>query len=360
MSTTSSRSSVWFAVVAHSGYWLLYLLLLATVFGLLGAVAGSPPRLADLLFSRLAWIAVAPNVLAFYGGYVTLFPDQSNPRFGVLAAGGAAVALGSVLVALTPLYLFFPAEPYWREVRELAGLVGGLTVIAYIHLAVSLVLRGFLSWHVERRRAEELARRGLETELALLRSRLDPHFLFNTLNNIDVLISNRPEAASRYLHELSELLRFVLYESSDEAIPLQAELDFLARYVALERIRSSSPDYVALSVEGDPQPYTIRPLVLAPFVENAFKHSNGERVAGAIRIAVEVGDGRLRFQCVNRMAPEPSGDGIGGIGGVGDALIRRRLALTYPGRFRLDVRNRDGEYDLTLDLELDRRAMPGG
>ena len=110
MSTTSSRSSVWFAVVAHSGYWLLYLLLLATVFGLLGAVAGSPPRLADLLFSRLSWIALAPNLLAFYGGYWTLFPDQSSPRFGVLVAGGAAVALGSVLVALAPVYLFFPGR----------------------------------------------------------------------------------------------------------------------------------------------------------------------------------------------------------------------------------------------------------
>jgi two-component system LytT family sensor kinase len=374
-------------VALNAGYWALYLLLLATLFTLLRGVAGQSlagapaaasasapalaPALGSIFLSRIGWVALAPNLLAFYVAYLVIFPRFLAPRrWGAWAVATGSTAFGAALFALASLYVAFGgSQPYFNSAVEFTGLFAGLTAIAAIHLGIALVVRGFVEGLRERERREELERRNLTTELALLRSRVDPHFLFNTLNNIDVLISTRPECASIYLKKLSDLLRFVLYESARETIPLRRELDFVEQYIALEAIRSSHPRYVALAVHGQPHDLEIRPMVLVPFVENAFKHTEGERGDGAIRVDIDIAERGLRFRCSNRLAtgpatsagqPPPAGGPGDRPGGLGNDLIRRRLELLYPGRHRLDLDVTDGRFEARLDLDLEPLALPGG
>nr|WP_240979034.1 histidine kinase [Longimicrobium terrae] len=211
-------------------------------------------------------------------------------------------------------------------------------------------MRGFVGWYGDLRVKEELARRTREVETALLRARLDPHFLFNTLNNIDVLITRDAAAASAYLNKLCDIMRFVLYEARAETIPLTAELAYIEKYLDLERIRSANPRHVHYAVEGDPAGLRITPMIFIPFIENAFKHAVAARTGNTIDVAVRVDGGRVRFCCANRHRGAhgpalPSG-------GVGNAVMARRLALLYPDRHALDVSDRDDTYTVRLTVDL--------
>jgi LytS/YehU family sensor histidine kinase len=212
------------------------------------------------------------------------------------------------------------------------------------------VIRGFIGWYGDVKVKEDLLRKNHEVELALVRSRLDPHFLFNTLNNIDVLITKDPSRASTYLKELSELMRFVLYGSRQETIPLAEELGFIEKYIRLEQIRVARAGFIVHQVEGSPGAIQIAPMSFIPFIENAFKHSAGQREDGTIACRVVIEAGRVRFECRNRYGAMSNGAAAGGLG---NDLIRRRLELLYPGRHSLEVSDRDHLYSVALSLDLD-------
>jgi len=348
------------AVVAlHAGYWLLYLSLLAVLFATLRLqLHRGPSPWTTLLASRIGLMAIVPNVVAFYLAYALLFPLLARRRTVALLLCGALGAVGSVALVALGLYAALGAElaPF-SDVRELALLLGSLGAVASIHMAAALGMRGFVTWYGDLQAKEELQRRTHEVEMALVRSKIDPHFLFNTLNNIDVLITKDPDAASSYLHKLSEILRFVLYETGAETIPLAEELAYVDKYIALERIRSASPRYVECEVAGDPAGYRIAPMVFLPFLENAFKHAEGRKTDEAIVIRFVIEGDRLTFRCENRhrRAERPAREAAGGLG---NELTRRRLALLYPGRHALEISDHDDTYTVLLRMDLHAPALP--
>src|SRR6185503_21279079 len=130
------------------------------------------------------------------------------------------------------------------DAREFFTLMASFFVIAAIHGTIALVIRGFITWYTEIKLKEELAQRNFEMELALIKSQINPHFLFNTINNIDVLITKQPELASLYLNKLSDILRYMIYETKTEKISLATELDYIEKYLELQKIRTTNPNYV--------------------------------------------------------------------------------------------------------------------
>ena len=190
-------------------------------------------------------------------------------------------------------------------------------------------------------------------ELALVKSQINPHFLFNTINNIDVLIEKDAVKASAYLNKLSDIMRFMLYETKTEKIPLSKELQYIEKYIDLQRIRTSNPNYVNYTVEGDPCDLMIEPMLFIPFIENAFKHAEGKKAEDAIKIRFSIGHRSIAFDCENRYSvyqlerPDHSG--------MGNDLIKKRLSLLYPGKHSLDIVTGDGIYKakLTLDGNID-------
>ncbi len=337
----------------HAGYWAAYLLLLALLLAVLRLqLADARPFLTPRLAARLAGVAVAPNAAAFYLSYLVLFPRLlARRRVAALLAAGAAVSAGCAALALAGTCLGpGQAGPVCASPAEAAALMAWLVPVAGLHAAAALVMRGFVGWYGDLRVKEELARKTHEVETALVRSKLDPHFLFNTLNNIDVLIARDAAAASAYLNKLCELMRFVLYEARAETIPLASELAYIETYLDLERIRSANPRHVVYEVTGDPGGLSIAPMVFIPFLENAFKHAASTRAEDDVTVAVHVRGRRVDFLCSNRHrggggpAPVP--------GGLGNPLMARRLELLYPGRHALDVADRDGRYTVRLTVDL--------
>jgi len=339
----------------HAGYWLLYCLLLA----LLLLIGRWPARLdravaAQLLVSPIVVLAIVPNIVAFYVSYFGLSQRfLARRRIGALAVGGVGLCLATGVVGLFLLYLLYGrSQPVFARATETMSLVVMLGVLAGIHVTIALVLRGFADWYRDIRIKDALARKTHEMELALVRSRLDPHFLFNTLNNLDVLIDRDPPAASAYLNRLSDIMRFVLYESRGDVIPLAGELDYIDKYIALERLRTRTSGYVTHVVTGSSSGLWIAPMTLIPFVENAFKHTEHCRSAGAIETNVTIENGRVVFECVNRIEGAPvARDDDGRAGGIGHALIRQRLALLYPDRHVLIAGPEGDRYRVHLTID---------
>lgn len=336
--------------VLHVGYWGLYLLLLALF--IIGTRSGMRPL--DVLFGTSAGLLlIAPNVVAFYVQYLVLTPRLfPKKRFVALALLTLITAtLTSMMVASVLALRAGKIPPVFRDPGNAIAFVAWLSALALIHMTIAMVMRGFISWYDDIAIKEQLTRRTSEVEAALIRAKLDPHFLFNTLNNIDVLIMRDAAAASSYLNQLSEIMRFVLYEARSERVPLAAELSYFDKYIALQRIRIANPRFVSYQVNGQTDGLSIAPMLLIPFIENAFKHAAGERDDDSIVVAITVDDDSLTFVCSNRYQPPRRNEPT--VGGLGQGLIQQRLALLYPDRHTLAISDSNSRYSVRLTLTLE-------
>ena len=329
----------------HAGYWLMYGLLIF-LFAVLSAHTVHFPLRA--LLTPGAFF-ILPAVIAFYVFYFFLFP-RLLPRKRLLllglAASGTALLCG--MLVLAAMRLILGARVQVSLTWDTAGEVLALSFLALVSGVLALLIRGFISWFGDIRLKEELRRKNMEMELALLRSQLNPHFLFNTLNNIDVLIERDAARASGYLRQLSDLLRFMLYEVKAEKIPIARELHTIGRYIDLQKIRTAHPESIQYTVEGRPGQWMVEPLLFLPFVENAFKHAE-RRSENAIRIRFQLDGERIRFDCENSYQRQATAASDAN-GGLGNSLMRKRLTLLYPGRHTLEVQAGVDTYTTTLIL----------
>ena len=176
--------------------------------------------------------------------------------------------------------------------------------------------------------------------------KIHPHFLFNTLNNIDELIETGVETSSAYLHKLSDILRFMLYETKTESIALADELAYIEKYIDLQKLRVSNTSYTDFSIHGSPSGVTIAPMIFIPFVENAFKFVDNKKTGNAIRIQVDISSESIIFVCEN--ASNANIYAGSKQGGLGNSLIQKRLELLYPGRHILNVAHPSNTYSIKL------------
>ena len=205
----------------------------------------------------------------------------------------------------------------------------------------------------------KLEQENVKLELNLLKSQINPHFFFNTLNNIYSLVEDKDELAANIILRLSDLMRYSLYESNHDTIPLQQELNFIENYVALEKIRQKG--YVSITfrnqnpgrkIEGD---LFIPPLILVTFVENAFKHGVKTTIeASWVNIEFGVLNNELSFFVQNSKPQRPSRDAVPG--GIGLLNVGRRLDLMYPDRYQLLIRNEPTSYTVDLKIKLHEHA----
>jgi LytS/YehU family sensor histidine kinase len=227
--------------------------------------------------------------------------------------------------------------------------IGAMSLIALISGILALVLKGFITWVDEIKLKEELKQKNHETEMALVKAQLDPHFLFNTLNNIDVLLIDDATIASTYLNKLSDILRFMLYETKTETILLEKEIEYIEKYIELQKIRTSNLNYINFQVTGSPGIKTIAPMVFIQFIENAFKHTTNKKIDHAINVQIFIEKETIRFICKNKfdsnrkLKLESSG--------LGNELIQRRLNLIYPEKHTLELINHCNLYTVNLTIQ---------
>jgi sensor histidine kinase YesM len=339
------------AVVAflHVAYWLVYLLLLTIIVSVARIQpAKEPARLSA--YSSFLTICVVPNLISFYAFYGVLFPRFLVRRkiFALLVWGALACALSVCSVIVLALFFFGFEQAVFINPREFLLLAASFFTIAAIHGAVALVIHGFIRWYEEIKLKEELARRNFEMEIALVKSQINPHFLFNTINNIDVLIERDAARASLYLNRLSDVLRYTVYETRSEKIPLAKEIDYIEKYLELQKIRTTNPKYVNFEIAGDPNALTVAPMILFPFIENAFKHTENRKHENSIRVKIAIEKGGLVFECENSY--QPDSHDAQDFGGVGNALVARRLELLYGAQHSLETSDENGVYRVKLTL----------
>ncbi|WP_207420134.1 sensor histidine kinase [Desertivirga brevis] len=203
---------------------------------------------------------------------------------------------------------------------------------------------------VQKELNKQILKQSAEAELALLKAQLNPHFLFNTLNNIDTLIQvDEKQRASESLIRMSEMMRYTTYESSNDMVLLADEIAYLNNYIELEMLRSSNKELVKLDIRDDVGEFKVAPMLLIPFVENAFKHSSDKRSIFAIRVGLEIAQGNLIFTCANKY-DENSKATKDKSSGVGLQNIQRRLNLLYPDKHELCILKENGVFDIRLIL----------
>lgn len=215
---------------------------------------------------------------------------------------------------------------------------------------VACLIRAFLNWYADIFYKRQLEKKNLETELALLKAQINPHFLFNTLNNIDVLIEKDADTASVYLKKLSDILRLMLYESPSEKIALTQEIEYIRKYIELQKIRTSNKNYVTFEVEGDINTILIAPMLFIPFIENAFKHSVNKKIDHAIDVKLVAGHKDIVFECSN--AYDPAALQTQPKSGLGLELIKSRLELLYKGNYNLTIDKAGNRFTVHLSINI--------
>jgi LytS/YehU family sensor histidine kinase len=198
----------------------------------------------------------------------------------------------------------------------------------------------------------EVAKEKAETELNFLKSQMNPHFLFNSLNSVYFLIDKQNTEARETLHKFSDMLRFQLYEIKDEKIPIEKEISYLKDYVSLQKLRSDNCS-VQLNVDENMKSFFIEPLLLIPFVENSFKHlshfSNG--ATNEILIDLSKQNGEMKFWVRN--TTEEQGVEKKQPGGIGLSNVKRRLELLYPQKHLLHIKKEAEWFEVELKIKME-------
>ncbi|WP_075560143.1 sensor histidine kinase [Parabacteroides timonensis] len=297
-------------------------------------------------------------MLVFYVNYFFLVKHFLFSKHGwkFFLSNVILIATAMVLVHLL-MHLLPPPEFHRpRPARELQEVIGFFFVNALLYglvAGLSVAIKMTNGWYAVESARRELEKSRAEAELQNLKSQLNPHFLFNTLNNIYSLIAFSPERAQEAVHDLSRLLRYVLYESSQPLVLLEKELDFIRNYVELMRIRL--PENVELKTEiSTVRPDAeIAPLLFISLIENAFKHGVSNNKPSYIHLDIhQTGD--LVVCCLrNSYFPKDAEQDKSG-SGIGISNLRKRLALLYPNRHIFSCGIDGDSYYSMLELQLGR------
>jgi two-component system, LytTR family, sensor kinase len=281
---------------------------------------------------------------AFYifHGYVIVFFEKT--RYVRYLFISAVVCLGCAVVFL-PLHFLIKPDMSWVNLQ----LAMGSTVGTFIIGQCGSLVRGFENWTDSLKHKAEIENRHLRTENELLKSQISPHFLFNTLNNIDSFIAQEPQKASETLISLSQILRYIIYETKTELVPLANEIECIRNYIHLQRIRLTNEDAVNVSLPEVSGNSTIAPLILLPFIENAFKHATQLNATDAIKIKLELSDGYIHFTCFNTCAEDQLRKQTGGFGLEN---VKRRLELLYKKHYTLDIEKTSCTFEVKLTIHL--------
>lgn len=211
-----------------------------------------------------------------------------------------------------------------------------------------------LAWSTleHQKQAALVARERSDSELRFLRAQMNPHLLFNILNNVYSYALDRSERAPHLILRLSGVLRYMLYEAGDELVLLRRELDYIRDYFELQQLATEGRGEVDLTIAGDPANYRIAPLLLVVFIENCFKHAVETAGPVTVRVVIGIKAGNLTLEALNNLPNPTAQPSDAKLGGIGLENVRRRLELLYRGRFKLEAGNLEGQFRVRLMLFL--------
>jgi two-component system, LytTR family, sensor kinase len=277
----------------------------------------------------------------FYALMITYFEKKRYTRY-LLFSIGICVLCTAVFFLL---HLLVISSSNFINIRLIVGSTTGTFILGQC----GSLVRGFEYWIENQQRHTEIENRYLRAENELLKSQISPHFLFNTLNNIDSFIYSQPQKASDTLISLSEMLRYMIYETRTEFVPLSKEIEHLRNYICLQKVRLAHAGAIKVILPENCGQLTIAPLLFLPFVENAFKHVSFTGEETAIAITIQYSDEHILFHCTNNYAPDRKSHENSGLGLKN---VKRRLELLYKDKYRLTINKTLTTFDVNLMIRV--------
>ena len=323
------------AIIAHAAFWIFY----ASLVGTGGYILSEGTEGWNFILNGLVF-----GLLVVYGNLLFILPfllEKNYPRFGLL---GLAYVTILIFIRLKTEHLF------GLHLTDRFGWAGTflLAVQILVLFVLSTMFGGFVQWLKDRERERFLEKEKLAGELKILKTQVNPHFLFNTLNNIYSLAYRQDPNTAPMVATLSKIMRYHLYDGSRERVSLHKEVEMLRDFIALQRLKFGNTLHVDFYSEGIGPHHEIAPLILINFIENSFKHGNAETNPEAfVNVSLTVEGGQLCFLIENSFQPA----GTKG-SGVGFKNAERQLELAYPRKYELKKSDENGVYSVQLKIQL--------
>jgi two-component system, LytTR family, sensor kinase len=240
--------------------------------------------------------------------------------------------------------------------NKMAQLGRGPSLLFGFMSSLGILFISTIFWMItetKRRQQRELSliNENLTTEMKFLKSQINPHFLFNALNNVYSLSHLNSKKTPEMILKLSDMLRFMLYDSEDKKVPIGKEIDYIKHFIDFQKLKIEGEPRIAIDIEQSDLTVMIEPMLLIPFIENAFKHSKIEDVRNSwLSIDLKTTSSTIHFKVRNSLPA--SSIKVDNIGGIGLENVRKRLQFLYPKRHRLEILCSDNSFnvDLTIDI----------
>jgi hypothetical protein len=250
--------------------------------------------------------------------------------------------------------LLYPGQPFTFFGDDFKVRIYDNVIPHFLLVSTGAAFKLLIDYAKAQRRMGEMAKEKAEAELGFLKSQINPHFLFNSINAVYFLIDKNNAEARQALHKFSDMLRYQLYEIKDEKTPIEKEISFIRDYIDMQRLRREANCSVKLNVDNNVHGFFIEPLLLVPFVENSFKHlshySNGRM--NEIKIDIARQNGEMTFVISNTTEGKQVNE-IKQQEGIGLPNVKRRLELLYPQKYNLDIHQHDGWFDVELKMKIE-------
>lgn len=331
-------------VVYHSIFWALLLIVLIVFEGFQkGFLFTFTNELINVFF----------YVLIVYFNLFYLIPNYLTQKKFLTYC--ALLILSAVIITpLKVILLYFKWSNYPQLQVELINNQNWQFLITFFIAGSSTILKIITDWARHLREKQELQTQTMQSELRFLKSQINPHFLFNTLNNLYALTLKKSDKAPEIVIKLSEMMRYMLYECNEKRVPLSKEVNYIKNYLDLERLRQGKNVDIAFTTQGEISDQKIAPLMFIPFLENSFKHGLNNHIStGFVNINMDIEDKKIHFFIENSKPDSPPPQDHRRSGGIGLVNVHRRLNLLYPDHYDLQIEDSPNSYAVTLHLELD-------
>lgn len=327
----------------HVGFWVVYVVVVA-----LAVQPGHNPK-EWVVYS--AFILFFHALAAYFNSYflVNRFLYTRQIGFYVFSL------LLTIVAVCFPISIIIHRLVRERDIKNLVWswnffLVTFLAVLFSVVLI--MVLKLLKNWYDEEQAKRQLLQVNLETELKFLKSQINPHFLFNSLNNLYALTLKKSDDAPEVVLRLSNILRYVLYETGGGEVPLEKEVQYLRDYIDLEKIRLGNRVDIRFETEGEISGKVIEPMLFLTFVENSFKHGAANAISnGWVDIRLATTPGEISFRIANSKDRAHMDEIKSYPGGIGLENLQKRLDILYPGKYEMDLSETEKEFKVELTLK---------
>jgi two-component system LytT family sensor kinase len=342
------KNSKYWRLISAMAPLLIWLLVLSLPF--LSRFGGAPPEFRNDMLKNL-FLSNILLIIIFYVHSFVIYPIREKKNgmyFYVL------LLIVTLLLFILANHFLHPEMPRFPD-RRMPHPKPLMNVLPFTFvIVVSFCYRLYMDKIIRDKHIKELENIHLKTELEFLSSQISPHFMFNVLNTLVYMSRKKPELIEPSLISLSQLMRYMLYDSDEGKITLAEEAEYLKNYINLQLLRFGDDIQVNLYLSGVTDEYTIEPMLLIPFVENAFKHGIGMLPDPIIDVSITVEANKLYMEVMNGIAPVRTWPSTSDKrdSGIGLANVRRRLELIYPENHVLKIEETEHTYVAKLQINL--------